>query len=362
MMNKSIKKWYQFAGDSADVAISTRIRLARNLRGIPFPGVMSEAQRQDVNKQVKDALLGGKSIIGKDFTYIELGKIPELELVSMVERHLISPEFAKNPSGRGLVVSKDESVSIMICEEDHIRIQVLRPGLALVEAFDYADKIDTLLSESLDYAFDDKLGYLTSCPTNLGTGMRASVMMHLTVMEQSGVLGKLTDNIVKLGLTIRGMYGEGSPSKAGFYQISNRETLGQSEPGVLQKLLGIINQVAEIERKCRKEVISHPEFADTVCRSLGLLRSARMLSGEEFAQLYSTLRVGVSMGMETIAEAADEELNIPKKTKFPSMDDLASLFIDAQPATLSKGTKKKLTPADRDKMRAEMVRKAIHNA
>ena len=351
MTDNSTKKWYETAGNSSDVAISTRIRLARNLKGIPFPNAMTDQQRQEVNDRVREALAGA------ELSCVDLSKTPEIELISMVERHLISPEFAKEPKGRGLLVSDDEAVSIMLCEEDHVRIQVMRSGLALNEAFDYADKIDTLLSESLDFAFDEKLGYLTACPTNLGTGMRASVMMHLPVMEQSGILGGLADNIAKLGLTIRGMYGEGSESKAGFYQISNRETLGQSERGILQKLSGIIGQVADIERHCRKKALALPQVADAVWRALGLLRSVRMLSGEEFARLYSTLRMGVSSGISTFDESGGEPKN--PDDKFPDIDDLAALFIDAQPATLTRGSKRNLTPSDRDKLRADLVRKKL---
>lgn len=336
------KKWYQTAGKDADIVISTRIRLARNLKGYPFPCAMNAEQRSKVSKLVRDAL-ENSGAIGGHFKYIELDKASPNELVSMVERHLISPDFARDPKGRALLLMDDESVSIMLCEEDHIRIQVMSQGSSLKDSFDMADKLDCLLSEKLSYAFDDKLGYLTACPTNLGTALRASVMVHLPAIESDGSLRRISESLSKLGLTIRGMYGEGSQSKAAIYQISNQETLGVSETATLEKLSSVLTQISKIERDARAKLLERPETIDTLWRSLGLLRSARMLSGDEFCNLFSAVRLGAATG----------------KLDNLSLDMLSELFVKAQPATLMCEMKKNLSPAERDVARAELVRKTL---
>ncbi|MBQ9994682.1 MAG: protein arginine kinase [Clostridia bacterium] len=336
-------KWYQLSGAQADVVISTRVRLARNLREYPFPGVMTDEQRAAVNKLVRDAVIDGGSALSGRFSYIELGKLSVNERVSMVERHLISPEFARKPEGRAMLLMDDESVSIMICEEDHIRIQVMSQGLELGKVYDMADKIDTLLSERLSFAVDEKLGYLTSCPTNLGTAMRASVMLHLPAIEASGILRGLGGNIAKLGMAIRGMYGEGSGSRGAIYQISNQETLGVSEQGTIEKLDKVIGQILELERKERGKISGSDAQSDRIWRAWGILRSARMISSDEFVELYSAVRMGVSMGLLSGV----------------TLDKLNSLFVRVQPATMICESGKQLDAAQRDAMRAQLVRECI---
>lgn len=342
-MSAAAKKWYQLNGTDADVVISTRVRLARNISGYPFPCVMDDTARARVSKLVRDAVENGGSAIGSRFSYIDLTGLRREELVSLVERHLISPEFAGKPKGRALMLLDDESVSLMICEEDHLRLQVLEPGLALAKAFDMADKLDTLLSERLSFAANEQYGYLTACPTNLGTGMRASVMVHLPALERSGALRSLSANIAKLGLTIRGMYGEGSGSRGAIYQISNQETLGVTEAGTVEKLTGIINQVIKLERDAREKLLAMPSELDRVWRSLGLLRTARMLSSDEFVELYSQLRLGVAAG----------------QIQGITLDALSELFAGAQPAAMMIRAGRQLTPAERDTFRAQMVRDAL---
>ena len=337
------KKWYQTSGPDSDIVISTRVRLARNLKNYPFPAMLGDQKIDEVNRLIRDTLIKGRSSIAKDFEYTELKNLSQIELISLIERHLISPDLAKKQDTGAVLFNQDESISIMLCEEDHLRIQIMRPGLALKEAYDLADKFDTLLNESLGFAFDDSLGYLTSCPTNLGTAMRVSCMVHLPVMEQNGTLRRIADNISKLGLTIRGMYGEGSASKAGIYQISNRETLGISELSTIGKLEDIIAQISKIEREQRQEALKRADMTDYVYRAQGLLRSARMLPGEEFATLYSALRLGV------IGDLIDDI----------TLDKLSELFVEAQPATLMKSLGKELTPSERDAERANLVRKAL---
>lgn len=339
-MSAQSKKWYQLNGADADVVLSTRVRLARNLKGYPFPCAMDDEARAKVNRLVRDAVENGGSAIGGRFSCIDLSGLSKGELVSLVERHLISPEFAGNPKGRSMMLLDDESVSLMICEEDHLRLQVLEAGLALDKAFDMADKLDTLLSERLNFAASEQYGYLTACPTNLGTAMRASVMVHLPAMERTGALRFLSASIAKLGLTIRGMYGEGSGSKGAIYQISNQETLGVTERGTIEKLSGIIAQVIKLERDAREKLLAQPAEQDRVWRSLGLLRTARMISSEEFVELYSQLRLGVSSG----------------QIQGLSLDTLSELFAKAQPATMMQESGRAMTPVERDSYRAQMVR------
>ena len=203
MLNEE-KKWYEKAGKESDVVISTRVRLARNLADMPFPNRMTPDQKAAVERRVRDAILSGNSAIASDFDFVQMDDLSNEQAVSLVERHIVSPEFIANAKGRGFLISKDECISIMVNEEDHVRIQVLHEGLALSEAAEMADRIDTLLNESLRFAFDSELGYLTQCPTNLGTGMRASVMLHLPALTENGAMSRISTNLSKLGLVIRG--------------------------------------------------------------------------------------------------------------------------------------------------------------
>lgn len=336
------KKWYQLSGSDADVVISTRIRLARNIKGIPFPCAMSAEQRAQVNKAVQDAIPETAALKSR-FSRIDLSSLSRSELVSLVERHLISPDFAREPKGRMLLLLDDESVSIMVCEEDHLRIQVLSQGNDIQSAFDTADKLDTLLSEQLDFAANEKLGYLTACPTNLGTAMRASVMVHLPALEACGALSQISGAITKMGMTIRGMYGEGSGSSGAIYQISNQITLGISEKDTLARLSDLIDRITKLERETREKLMERPEQQDKVWRALGIMKTARMLSSSEFISLYSAVREGVEAG----------------RLSGVSYDTLGELFIEAQPATMMMRVGRNMTPAERDAYRAEMTRNAL---
>ena len=247
-------KWYEKAGNCGDVVISTRVRLARNLKQYPFPTRATDKQREAVEQKVKDALLSGNSILSKEFRFLPLESASEEEAVSLVERHIVSPEFISDRRGKAVLISEDESISIMINEEDHLRIQVLREGLSLKEAAETADRIDTLLSETLDFAYDSEFGYLTQCPTNLGTGLRASVMLHLPALTESGAMPRVSSNLSKLGLTLRGTYGEGSKITGALYQLSNQITLGLSESEAVENLRAITVQLMEEERKARSQM------------------------------------------------------------------------------------------------------------
>ncbi len=338
-MSEKVKQYK----DVSDVVISTRIRFARNLRDYPFPCRMNTEQKCRVANTVKEAALGGHSAISDRFRYIQMSELTQEEAVSLVERHLVSPEFISDREGRGLLLLDDESVSIMINEEDHIRIQVIRQNMDLEGAYDLADKIDTLFDEQLNFAFNDKLGYLTQCPTNIGTGMRASLMLHLPALRESGAMSKISSSLAKLGLVIRGMYGEGSDPKGSVYQISNQVTLGISEKEAINNLRDIALQLIAQERAAREVLASDEEVLDNIYRSFGILRYAKLLSNDECMKLLSYLRFGIEIG---IFDNID-------------FDTVNNLMIEVQPATLMKNIGKKLTPRERDRIRAEVVRTAL---
>lgn len=333
-------KWYEKAGSCGDVVVSTRVRLARNLKQYPFPARASASQREDVERQVKDALLSGNSILSKEFRFIPLENTTQEEAVSLVERHIVSPEFIADRRGKAVLISADESISIMVNEEDHLRIQVLREGFSLKEAAETADRIDTLLSENLDFAFDPELGYLTQCPTNLGTGLRASVMLHLPGLTESGAMPRIASNLSKLGLTIRGTYGEGSKSIGALYQLSNQITLGLSENEAIENLRSITVQLMEEERKARAQISEEIAWQDKIDRAAGVLKSARVLSSSEFMELLSYIRLGLSTGV--LQGVTTQELN--------------ALMVNAQPATLMARAGKQLDETQRDVLRADMAR------
>ena len=335
-------KKYTDQKDVSDVVISTRIRFARNLREYPFPCRLSDEKKRRVASIVKEAVLEGHSAISDRFRYIQMSELTQEEAVSLVERHLVSPEFISDRQGRGLLLLDDESVSIMINEEDHVRIQVIQSGMKLEDAFSLADKIDTLLDERLNFAFNEKLGYLTQCPTNIGTGMRASLMLHLPALQESGVMGKLTGSLSKLGIVIRGMYGEGSEPYGAVYQLSNQVTLGITEQEAIKNLRDIAMQLVAQERNAREKLSENINILDDIFRSYGILLYAKLVSNSECMKLLSNIRFGVEMGLFEI-----------------DLDILNRLLIEIQPATLMKNVGKKLTPAERDHIRAELVRTAL---
>ena len=340
-----MKKWYESDGERSDVVISTRIRLARNLNGYPFPHLMSQAQMKEVNEKVRDALIGGNTALRDRFRYIEAEKLSPVELASLAGRHLISPEFAGKPDGRAILLMDDESVCIMLNEEDHVRIQVMGSGMQLEKAYDMADKIDSILDETLNFAFDEELGYLTSCPTNLGTGMRASLMLHLPASEADGTLRRIAASLGKVGATIRGSYGEGSQSTGAMYQISNQVTLGISEKDTVSNLNDITSQIIALEKKSREKLLASESYQDTVWRALGILKTARVMSSGEFAGLYSALRVGVAEGL----------------VKGITLGQLSEAYESVQPAKLMEQYGEGMNASQRDKKRAEILRDFFRN-
>ncbi len=330
--------WYKDFDNIGGIVISSRVRLARNLSDMPFPVKMTPQMFRELKEKVSTAIK--KLPQEYSLKFIEMNDVPELEIKAMVERHVISPDFAKRYRDRAIAISNDENICIMIGEEDHIRIQVITAGEALDEAYNIADTIDTTLNENLNFAFDSRLGYLTECPTNIGTGLRASLMLHLPVCESRGEINMIADAAGKIGLTVRGMYGEGSKSAASLYQISNQITLGISEKNAIENLKAIAGQIVEREKTGRKE-IEQISLEDTVYRSLGILKYARIISSDEFMKHISMIKLGLDEGI------------IDYKGLKP-----IELLINARPNMLIKNSDA-LTPEERDIKRAQMLRDVL---
>ncbi len=328
-------KWYE---TSDNIAVSTRIRIARNISNYPFPNRLNTAQKIELNKKIVDSIFNSNSALKEQLKSIDMGSLSDIEALSLVEKHLISYEFAQNRVGKTLILSNDESISIMLCEEDHIRIQVIKSGFNIDEAYDIANKIDTVLSENMNFAFDDELGYITACPTNLGTGLRASVMLHLPCLEKLDKIDSLVTSISKIGLTIRGLYGEGSKSKAGLYQISNQVTLGISEKNAIENLKTIAGQIIKNEESSI-DLFDKLQIEDTVFRSYGLLSNARILSANEMMINISNVILGKRLGIIKNIDCS-----------------LIKLLFETQTATLKL---KEQTENNIDVIRADIIRKSI---
>lgn len=334
-----MSKWYIEKGDEGDVVLSTRIRLARNLDDFPFPAKLDNTAKSKINEMIRDAIF---EIDSETFRYLEMRSLTQIQAFSLAERHLISPEFASSREGRALIITPDESVSIMLCEEDHIRLQVMKAGLALEQTYDIADKIDSMLDGRLRYAYDERIGYLTQCPTNLGTAMRASVMLHLPALTRCGQISKLASTVSKLGLTLRGAYGEGSAPKGDIYQLSNQITLGITEEAAIANLKAIVLQLVNQERAAAAELARNPVEEDKIFRSLGVLQSARLLSTDEFMELISAVRMGAARGIIDI-----------------ELETTNELIVKMQPATISAESDTATDAAQRDAARAAAVREAL---
>jgi len=330
-------KWYSTTGKDKDVVISSRVRFARNLENYPFPARMNEAAAAEVITKIREAF-------GDSYTYIDFSKLTPIETRAYVERHEVSADFAKAKRPHGLLTCDKNQVSVMLCEEDHMRIQSIISGLALEEAYAAACEADDLVDSSLSIAFDEKLGYLTQCPTNLGTGMRASVMMFLPAMTMFRHIGILSAQLQKLGLTIRGLYGEGSSNDGCIYQISNQITLGISEEETLGKLSDIISQIVAEERKFRTALSKNEALRDRIARAEGTLRYALRIPSAEFMTLYSDLRLGVA-------------LEVISGIEYEKTDEL---LVTAMPANLMiMHEKQNADENERDKLRAEYIRSSL---
>ncbi len=332
-------KWYLGTGAQNDVCINTSIHLARNIREYPFPNRLTLPEKLKVNSVIKEA---AENIESYSFNYAEMKTLSQAEVVSLAERHLVSPEFASSRDGRALLLTDDEAVSIMLNEEDHIRMQVMYPGFALDEAYSTASKINNKLSESLEFAFDERLGYLTQDPTALGTGMKASVVLHLPALVSTSQITKLITTVSKLGLSLRGSYGEGAAAKGDMFRLSNTITLGISEKAAIENLKSIALQIAAQERSAREEIFKAPVTEDRIFRAYGVLKYARMIDTNEFMDLISLVRLGAVKGI----------INL-------DCSKIEALMIHMQPATISLSVDRPLDRVERDKLRAAVVRQNL---
>jgi len=341
-----MSKWFETVNNTGDstTVVSTRIRLARNLLDFPFPNVMNIEEKKQVIDKVEKALNGSKFAKKIIFTKIDMEELTDIQANAMAERRIISPEFAKNRNGRALFLSQDESVGILVNEEDHIRIQVLAAGSDLPVSLKIATEIDTYLDSKLNFAFDETLGYLTQCPTNLGTGLRASVMLHLPMMESSKMIDRLNNTISKLGMTIRGSMGEGSSAQGALYQISNQVTLGISEQNAIDNLMSIVDQVIKQEEALRKASYENDKISinDKIFRAYGILLYSRLISTDELLKLLSLIRLGVSIGTLKI-----------------DVSVLNTLIFESGAYQLSLNYGEVPSSSKRDELRAEFVREKI---
>jgi protein arginine kinase len=335
-----MRGWFDKKGEQSDVVVSTRVRLARNLSDTPFPANWNDETAKAVIEKIKAAAADTPH----SFEFLNLDNAPDLNKQALVEEHVMSREMLSGKN-KALLLSGDGCVSVMIGEEDDIRLQVIAPGLDLDGVYKTADALDDMLGETLDYAFDEQFGFLTRCPTNVGTGMRASVMLHLPALELAGRMNQLAGEVGKLGLTIRGLYGEGSDSKGSLYQLSNQITLGISEAQTLEKLKNITMQIIETERGMRKRLYErNPDsLSDTLWRALGTLKYARRLTSAECESLLSEVKLGADMGIITEADA----------------HTLTKLMIASEPAHIALSAGENITPEARDLRRADMIRAAL---
>lgn len=334
--------WYQTTGLHPDTVISSRVRLARNLTGFPFSSKLDAAQANEIIEKV------GSVLEPAGFRKIHFSGISPVMATSYVERHYVSPDFANKTSPHALFLEEQEGLAVMACEEDHLRIQCILPGLSLDEAFQNARRAEQLLDEHFDFAYSEKLGYLTHCPTNLGTGMRASVMLFLPALTMGGYMDALASHLSKIGLTIRGLFGEGSGSAGCMYQISNQVTLGLSEEELLHRLEDAIKQTIEKEEKMRKSISGDAldRLTDRILRSEGILKYAHMLSSSEFIKLFSDVRFGISLGIVNDV----------------TYEQLGELLVATMPATLTLSAEKEpKTAASRDMLRAKIVKEKLNS-
>ena len=325
-----------------DIVLSTRVRLARNIKGKPFVNNSSLAMQKELEQSViKKISQSG------EYSVMTMDSISELERQMLFQSHQISRELAANTQSGAVCLKKDSRVSVMINEEDHIRIQAISDGFSLEESLEQAGQAAQELQQmGLEFARDANLGYLTCCPTNLGTGMRASAMVHLPAIALTKRMQTVAENMSKLGITIRGMFGEGSEAKGDIYQISNRITLGNTRNEIVRLVKETCEQLIKSETEIREALKNNSYIADRICRAYGVLTNARLLSRDEFMSLFSDIKLGIGMGLIRVSDETD----------------LDGLIVDVQPAVISRKEGKELTQAQRDEIRAALVAQRIRQA
>lgn len=337
-------EWLKGTGPHSDIVISSRIRLARNLSSFPFPHWSNKKESKEVLDSIEQAV--GKINHLKGVTVFRLADLDSLDKQFLVERHLMSYEHAHKTDSKAVVVDNEEIVSLMINEEDHIRLQVMQSGFNLFEAWNIINRIDDCLAKELPFAFSLDYGYLTACPTNTGTGMRGSVMLHLPALVIIGQIKQVLNAISKLSFTTRGLYGEGTEATGNFFQVSNQVSLGHSETEIIENINGLIRQIIEQENQARETLMAKNKAVveDKISRSFGILKNAHIISSQETTELLSMVRLGTSLGL--IKEIDRSTVN--------------ELFIITQPAHLQKLENKKLSSQERDVKRAEIIRDKLN--
>lgn len=346
-MNKNtyeLSKWITGGGPESDIVISSRIRIARNIEKIPFP---NQGEKDDLEKVINKV----NNKINKDnkfaLKYVDMDELSEVDKNVLVEKHLISPPHANSSHKRGVFLNENEDISIMVNEEDHLRIQILKPGLQLDQCWKNADEVDDFFEDEINFAFSKKWGYLSACPTNIGTGLRSSVMVHLPALNITNNIEKMLGAVSQLGLAVRGLYGEGSKSAGNIYQISNQITLGQTEKDIIDNLKSVTMQILEQEKQARKRLLNENEdfLLDKIKRSYGTLKYAHIISNEEALKLLSYLKLGI-------------DLEIIDNIK---VGLLSKLMVLIRPAHLQKIFEKEINSEHRDVKRAKLIQKYLDN-
>jgi protein arginine kinase len=338
-------EWLRGSGPMSEIVISSRIRLARNVAGYPFLSKCSRAQRTAIENRARETILGAQ--IAPQTLYVDLDAAPDVDRQLLVERHLISKPHAAAEGARGVAVGENETISIMVNEEDHLRVQVLRSGLQLEEAWEQINGIDDKLESKLDFSFHPRFGYLTACPTNVGTGIRVSVMLHLPALKLTGEIEKVFRAAKDMRLAVRGLYGEGTEATGDFYQISNQTTLGKTEDEIISDFKHlVIPKIIDYEHHARRTLVNDRTVAldDKVCRALGILRTARLMASEETLFLLSHLRMGINLG----------------RIKDIDLRTINELFLLTQPAHLQKLQGRKLEGDVRRAARADYIRSRLN--
>jgi protein arginine kinase len=337
-------EWLKGTGPNSDIVISSRIRFARNLDKLAFPHWANKKQSKQAADIIEEA--AGKVDSLKRSTVFKLADLDSVDKQFLVERHLMSYEHAQKTDSKAVIIDEDEIISIMVNEEDHLRIQVMQSGFNLFEAYTIINKIDDCFAKEVTYAFSAEWGYLTACPTNTGTGMRGSVMLHLPALVMTRQINQVLAAVAKLSFATRGLYGEGTQATGNFFQISNQVSLGHSESEIIDNINGLIRQIIEQETQAREILLvqNRPMLEDKVNRSFGILKSAHIITSQETTELMSLLRLGCDLGL--VQDINRRSIN--------------ELFIITQPAHLQKIENKKLSAAERDLKRAEIIRSKLN--
>lgn len=332
-------KWLDKPSLEEDVVVSTRVRVARNISKYKFPSLLSISESDELTNEI---LINLKETLESNYRFFRIRDLSLRDQQVYIEEHLISPNLIQRKDKSSFLLRNDESATIMINEEDHIRIQTLLPGLNINEAWKLCSSIDDEVEKRLEYAYDEKWGYLTACPTNVGTGLRASVMLHLPCITMAGNMNILIEGLRKIGLTARGLYGEGSEALGDLYQISNQITMGESEEDIIEKLSKVVYQIVSRERNTREYLKEKKtiEIEDRIYRSFGILRYGRILNSKEAMMHLSNIRLGIAMGL----------------LKGGNVKDIIRLMIAIQPASIQRRFDKDMDEKERDIARAKIIR------